>query len=167
MLAGTTCLPSIARATTPNPAYMSVEFIVLNYQAATLDQSLRSIIPDQDDVLPLLADHVRSRIAEAGSDIKVAELPTYVNRPEGVTEPQTMHATVLLDLARWESSHDQVVGGVLIEVFRPFMEESVTDLMRPTAFFGASAQNESVAREFARTARERLDRLVRAITAYR
>ena len=81
MLAGTTCLPSIARATTPNPAYMSVEFIVLNYQAATLDQGLRSIIPDQDDVLPLLADHVRSRIAEAGSDIKVAELPTYVNRP--------------------------------------------------------------------------------------
>ena len=78
-----------------------------------------------------------------------------------------MHATVLLDLARWENSHDQVVGGVLIEVFRPFMEESVTDLMRPTAFFGASAQNESVAREFARTARERLDRLVRAITAYR
>ena len=165
LLAGAIGLPSIARATSPNPAYVGVKLLVLDYQAMTLDRDLWTLTPDRDDMLHSLADYAKSRIAELGEDIQVAERPTYSHRPEGVTEPQTLYATVLLDLARWEQRNDKVVGGVLIEVFRPFLEGPFSYLQRPTAFFGAAARTESVAQEFAGAARGQLDQVVWAIAA--
>lgn len=166
MLAGALGMPSVARATSPSLAYVWVKFIVLDYQARTGDRDLWSVMPARDNVLPSLADDLRSRIAKTGTNIQVAERPTYVNRPEGVTEVQTMHATVLIDLARWEYGDVQVVGGTLISVYRPYPQEPVTQLLRPTAFFGATAQAETVAQEFTKAVRGPLDQLVREITAY-
>lgn len=166
-LAGAISLPSVARATQPSPAYVGVKLLVLDYQPMTLDRDLRSIVPDWGDMLPSLANHAKARIVELGANIQVAERPTYVRRPEGVTEPQTLYATVLLDLARWEDDNDKVVGGILIEVSRPFLEGSLTFLLRPIAFFGAAARKESVAQEVARAAREKLDQLIHPITLYK
>jgi hypothetical protein len=167
MLAGALSLPSIAHATSPSPAFVWVKLIVLDYQGETLDQDLWSVMPVRDDVLPSLANDLRSRIAEAGVNIHVVERPTYVSQPEGVTEAQTMHATVLLDLARWQHGNTDVVGGTHIWVLRTFPHDTVTQLLRPTAFFGAAARAESVKQQFAKAAGGPLDQLVREITAYK
>jgi hypothetical protein len=166
-LAGALGLPSIARATSPSLAFFGTKFIVLDYQAMTIDQDLWSVIPTRDDVLPSLADQLRSRIANAGANIQVAERPTYVSRPEGVTEAQTMHATVLLDLAHWKHGNADVVGGALVRVSRQYLQDTVTQLVRPTAFFGTAARVESVRQEFAKAVSGPLDQLVREITAYK
>ena len=166
-LAGALGLSSTARATTPNPSIMWVKLLVLDYHALAGDQDLSSLMPERDDVLPSLAAHARSRISEAGADIAVAERPTFGSLPQGVTELQIMCATVLLDLARLQHGSAEVVGGTLIRIFRPFPDDPMVDLLRPTAFFGAAARKESIAQEFDKTARGKLDQLVSAITLYK
>jgi hypothetical protein len=163
---GMLSLPSIACATSPSLAFFGTKFIVLDYQAMTIDQDLWSVIPTRDDILSSLLDQLMSRIANAGANIQVAERPTYVNRPEGVTEAQTMHATVMLDLAHWELGNADVVGGALVHVFRQYPQGTVAQLVRPTAFFGAAARMESVREEFSKVVAGPLDKLVREITAY-
>lgn len=166
-LAGALGLPSVARATSPNPSIMGVKFVVLDYQAIAVDRDLWPVVPARDDVLPSLAAHARSRIVEAGADISVTERPIYRSPPAGVTQLQVMHATVLLDLARWKHNSAEVVGGTLIQIVRPFPDDPITDLLRPTTFFGADARKESVAQEFDISARGKLDQLISAITLYK
>lgn len=165
-LAGTFSLPTTARATSPSPSTMWVKFVVLDYQAIAVDRDLWPIMPSRDDVLPLLTAHTRTRIAEAGADIGVIERPKYVSPPAGVTELQIMYAIVLLDVARWQHDSAEVVGGTLIQIVRPFPDDPITDVLRPTAFFGAAARKETIAQEFERSARDKLDQLVSAITPY-
>ncbi len=166
-LAGTLSLSTMARATSPSPSFMGVKFVVLDYQAIAVDRDLWPVMPARDDVLPLLAAHARTRIAEAGADIGVTERPTYSSQPAGVTELQVMHAIVLLDVARWQHKSAEVVGGTLIQIIRPFPDDPITDVLRPTAFFGADTRKESIAQEFEKSAREKLDQLVSAITLYK
>jgi hypothetical protein len=162
-LAGTLSLPSIARATSPDPAFMWVKFLVLDFHAVAVDEDLSPLIPTNDEVLPAFVAHVTSRFAEAGKNIAVVDR-SYRSVPVGVTELQIMYATVLLDLAHWQGGAAAVVGGTLIEIYRPFPDEAVTHLLRPTAFFGATARAESVAQEFEKAAYGKLDQLVQFIT---
>ena len=146
---------------------MWVKFVVLDYQAIAIDRDLWPIMPARDDVLPSLAAYARSRIAETGADIGVTERPKYYSPPDGVTQLQVMHATVLLDVARWQHDSAEVVGGTLIQIIRPFPDDPIVDLFRPTAFFGAAARKESLSQEFDKSARSKLDQLVSAITLYK
>lgn len=142
---------------------MWVKFLALDFHAVAVDEDLSPLVPANDEVLPAFVAHMKSRFAEAGKDIAVVDR-NYRSVPAGVTELQVMYATILLDLAHSPGGGADLVGGTLIEIYRPFPDEAVTHLLRPTAFFGATARAESVAQEFVKVANGKLDQLVQFIT---